>query len=154
MINYLNRKAAVSSKQIRLATLKNDLQRFAWKIADIGVDNNNDGLIELSLLDYSCRNLILQFERNKSGSIVQTNKAGRKFFYLFDWEIDYRQSLLIISSEHSLFALKPKWKFRPMANGLLLFYDIKLSCENVKIALSLEKVQKTKKASFFFNPQN
>ena len=147
MINYLTRRNTVSSKEIKLHALKNDLEKFCWKVADIGLDKNSDGLIEQSLMEHSYRNLILEFKKNKTGSIIQTNKAGKKLFYLFDWQIDGKESLLIISSEHSLFELKPKWKIRINSKGLLLFYEIKLPYENVKVVMSLEKQRKLKKHS-------
>ena len=145
MINYLNRRRVLSSKATKLATFKNDLQKFSWKIADIGLDKNNDGLIEQSLLEHCYKNLILEFEKNKTGSLIQTDKAGKKSFYLFDWQIDFKECSIIISSEHSLFELKPKWKIKVNPKGLLLFYEIKLPRDNVKVAMSLEKQQRLRK---------
>ena len=154
MINYLNRRNTPSLKASKLASFKNDLQKFSWKISDIGVDKNNDGLIEQSLLECSYRNLIMEFEKNETGSIIQTTKAGKKIFYLFDWQIDYQASLLIISSEHSLFELKPKWKIKIQTKGLLLFYEIKLRDEKVKVAMALEKQRRLKNHTVSFRPKN
>lgn len=117
---------------------KRKLAAYVWKIADIGLDNDQDGIIEQSLIENSCRNLEFIFHKDYTGVIIQKNETEALTF-LFKWEINYKNPFITIIGEHPLFCIKTKWSIQQGSNyELRLSYSIKLSGQLVTVLMRMK----------------
>jgi hypothetical protein len=134
----MNSKIQLSRTITKSVPSKRKFSSFVWKIADIGLDNAQDGIIEQSLLENSYRNLELIFHKDQSGVIVQ-KKEVEPLSFLFGWEVDNENSSVAIFSEHPLFRMKTKWSIQQLSyKELRLSYSIKLAEQNITVMMRME----------------
>jgi hypothetical protein len=131
---------------------KRKLSAFVWKINDLGLDNERDGIIEQSLLETSYRNLELRFHEKTTGIIVQKNESQQSSIFSFQWELDQKNSFITILSEHPLFCIKTKWKMQQVRhNELQLSYQIRLHDGIITVLMILkgDRIKKRNNARKF-----
>lgn len=131
-------KIQLTRTTIRNTPSKRKLAAFVWKITDIGLDNDQDGIIEQSLIENSCRNLELIFHKHHTGVIIQKNETEALTFSL-EWKINYEHSFITIISEHPLFCMKTKWSIQQSSYyELRLSYSIKLSGQLITVMMRMK----------------
>jgi hypothetical protein len=114
------------------------LSLIAWKITDIGLDNDQDGTIEQSFLETSCRNLEFIFHKEQTGIIFQKNESETLTFQL-EWEIDQENCSITILSDYDLFRMKTKWNIRKLRyNELQLSHCVKLSDQTITVMMLMK----------------